>query len=359
MAEPGAKPSNRERAKGWAELLVVTVVLTATLHWVRAPAALLLGPMFAGIAAAARGWNIGVARWLSHASQAIIGCLIAGSMAGALGPVVAQHWLLFLALTIATVAISGGLGYALSRLGVVPGTVAIWGSMPGGATAMVLLADANGADARLVAVMVYTRVVTVTLAASALSIVLGVSAVPTHAIAAVAAAPPWLLPALVGVSLIVAWLMRWRSATLMVAMTLGVLTTFAGMPAVHVPTPLLVLAFAIAGWRVGLSFTGEARAAAIRMFPRVLVAALALVACSGMLAAAMHYALHIDPLTAWLAASPGGLDSAAVIASSLPVDTPFIMAAQAARFAMVMLVGPTLATLLARRTRNAAQQDAA
>lgn len=343
--------------RGWAELILSSVAVTAILHWLHAPAALLLGPMFCGIAMSARGWDISVARWLSHASQAIIGALIAGSMAGALGAVLAQHWLLFLALTLSTVGISGALGYGLSRLGVVPGTVAIWGSMPGGATAMVLLADANGADARLVAVMVYTRVVVVTLTSSLLSIALGADPLPPHAVSPVAAAPFWLLPALVVVSLIIARLLKWRSATLMVALGLGVAATLAGAPPVHVPVPLLVLAFGVTGWRIGLSFTGEARRAAARMLPRILVSALVLVAFSGALAATMHFALGIPPLTAWLAASPGGLDSAAVIASTMPVDTPFVMAAQAARFALIMLVGPTFAITLARRSRVAAAAD--
>ena len=39
-----------------------------------------------------------------------------------------------------------------------PGTTAVWGSSPGAATAMVLMAEAFGADARLVAFMQYLRV---------------------------------------------------------------------------------------------------------------------------------------------------------------------------------------------------------
>lgn len=71
----------------------------------------------------------------------------------------------------------------------------------------------------------------------------------------------------------------------------------------------------------------------------------------------MHWWLGIDPLTAWLAASPGGLESVAMIASSVHVDTPFIMAAQTARFGMVVLIGPALATALSRRSRRQAGAD--
>ncbi|WP_171012539.1 MULTISPECIES: AbrB family transcriptional regulator [unclassified Sphingomonas] len=349
-----AEPARAARFRQWAALVLLSVTLTGLLELLRAPAALLLGPMFAGIAVAARGWDLSVSRWLAIAGQAVIGCLIAGNMAGALGPVVLRHWLLFTALTLATVGASGLLGYLLSRWRVVPGTVAIWGSMPGGAAAMVLLAEANGADARLVAVMVYTRVVTVTLAASALSLLVGAQPQAVHANVATAGMAWWFMPVVAAAGMGLAALMRWRSGTLMITMALGVAVMLAGAPAIRVPAPLLVCSFAVTGWRIGLSFTGEARGTAARMLPRILLAALVLVAFCGALAGVMNVALGIDPLTAWLAASPGGLESVAVIANSLPVDTAFVMAAQTARFGLVMLVGPALATALARRQRAAA-----
>ena len=49
---------------------------------------------------------------------------------------------------------------------VVPGTTGVWGSSPGAASAMVVMADAFGADARLVAFMQYLRVVCVVVVAS-------------------------------------------------------------------------------------------------------------------------------------------------------------------------------------------------
>src|SRR5690606_6665337 len=42
-----------------------------------------------------------------------------------------------------------------------PGTTAVWGTSAGAASAMMLLAEAHGADARLVAFMQYLRVVCV------------------------------------------------------------------------------------------------------------------------------------------------------------------------------------------------------
>lgn len=344
--------SRMAEARRWAVLVALTVAITATLHLLRVPAALLLGPLIAGILVAARGIDLTIPRWASISGQAVVGCLIAAGMAGALAPVVTEHWALFLALTAATIGASGGLGYMLSRLGVVPGTVAIWGSMPGGAAAMVLMAEASGADPRLVAVMVYTRVVTVTLAATALAAMLGgAQSMPA---AASLGSPFWIMPSVALMGIVVAQALRWPAGTLVVTMALGVAAETAGLPPPYVPDWLLTLAFVAIGWRIGLSFTGEARGSALRMLPRIILASLLLAAFCGLLAAALHVGLGIDPLTAWLATSPGGLESVAVIAHAMPVDTPFVMAAQTARFALVMLVGPTLAGALARRSRRKA-----
>ena len=62
-------------------------------------------------------------------------------------------------------------------------------------------------------------------------------------------------------------------------------------------------------------------------------------------------AAGIDPLTAYLATSPGGVDSVAIIAASAGADLPFIMAMQTARFLVVLFVGPRIARFVANRVR--------
>ena len=61
------------------------------------------------------------------------------------------------------------------------------------------------------------------------------------------------------------------------------------------------------------------------------------------------HAAGIDPLTAYLATSPGGMDSVAIIAASSNVDMSFVMALQAVRLVIVLLVGPPLARFIAQR----------
>jgi uncharacterized membrane protein AbrB (regulator of aidB expression) len=56
-------------------------------------------------------------------------------------------------------------------------------------------------------------------------------------------------------------------------------------------------------------------------------------------------------LTAYLATSPGGMDSVAIIAAAAQ-HVAFVMALQSARFLVVLLVGPSVARLVARSLRE-------
>ena len=87
---------------------------------------------------------------------------------------------------------------------------------------------------------------------------------------------------------------------------------------------------------------------AARVFSRIIASIALLIASCGVLAYALHSVAGIDPLTAYLATSPGGADSVAIIAASSKVDVPFVMAMQTARFMLVLLVGPRLARTTAR-----------
>jgi membrane AbrB-like protein len=69
-------------------------------------------------------------------------------------------------------------------------------------------------------------------------------------------------------------------------------------------------------------------------------------ACAGLAALLVAFA-GIDPLTAYLATSPGGIDSIAIIGMAGGADMPFVMAMQTARFLVVMATGAWIARLVA------------
>ncbi|MGV8953957.1 MAG: AbrB family transcriptional regulator, partial [Cypionkella sp.] len=87
---------------------------------------------------------------------------------------------------------------------------------------------------------------------------------------------------------------------------------------------------------------------AARVFPQILASTLTLIAICGLFAVVLVQFAGIDPLTAYLATSPGGADSVAIIAASSKVDVPFVIAMQMARFLVVLITGPSLARLIVK-----------
>jgi uncharacterized protein len=116
------------------------------------------------------------------------------------------------------------------------------------------------------------------------------------------------------------------------------------------PQWLLVIAFTLLGWNIGLGFTRAILLHARRALLPTVASIIALISFSGLLAGLLILVLGIDPLTAYLATSPGGLDSIAVIAASSKVDVAFVMTLQTARLILVTLIGPWLARFLADRS---------
>lgn len=337
----------------WLLLVPASIGVAGLLDYAGIGSALLLGAMISGVIFATRGMGVLVPPPLFVAAQAMVGCLIASSIDLSIGATLVADWELFLGVTLATIAASSTLGYALSRWRIIEGSVAIWGSSPGGATAMVVMAQAYGADVRLVAVMVYTRVVAVAITASLLSLLfVHHAAVHRGAWTGLGAVDPGQLAitlAVAAIGAIAGRALRIPAGALIVPLVLGIVLNGAGIVHIAPPHVLLALAYLVVGWRIGLAFTRDAIAAAARALPPIILAALLLIAFCGGLAMLLVRTLGIDPFTAYLATSPGGMDSVAIIAASGTANLSFVMALQMFRFTLVMLIGPALATALAKR----------
>jgi len=182
------------RGGRWGLLLAASLLLAWLLDWAALPAALLLGPMLAAIAFGASGARMRVPRWTFVAAQAVVGCLVARAITMSIVLSLARDWMAMLLVVTATVVAGAVVGWVLVRFRVLPGTTAAWGSSPGGASAMIVMAEEFGADVRLVAFMQYLRVVVVVLTASLVSrLLLHVSAtatVPARSLAAMPLAVP-------------------------------------------------------------------------------------------------------------------------------------------------------------------------
>lgn len=336
----------------WLLLLLISALLILVGILIDLPAAALLGAMFGAIFIAAGEANVKVHHWLSLVTQAVVGCFIARSITVEFFMSMGQH-LPVIAVSIAFVLLASMvMGYILALMKVFPGTSAIWGAAPGAATAMTLMAEDYGADARLVAFMQYVRVVMVTTVATL---------VFRFANGTDVAAPPDIIwfPAInwstFGPTLlliiggtILGVVSRIPSGVLVIPLALGAVVQDFGLVTIDLPPWLLVSSFVLIGWRIGLGFSRPIIVHTARCFPTVFLSTLALIAICGLFGMALGHFLNIDPLTAYLATSPGGADTVAIIAASSNVDLPFIIAMQTSRFFIILLVGPAVARMIVK-----------
>jgi len=324
------------------------------------PAAFLVGPMIAAIIVAACGITIPLDRRLPPLAQSVIGQLMAHSLTLKVLREIVDQWAIFLGGVFSVIFLSFTLGYILARLRVMPGNVALWGSSPGAATAMTLLCESYGADQRLVAFMVYLRVLLVTLASSIVSHLAAPVHGPLHASQAVHDLPWWPCLAVIAVTMLLTPLVRFGAAPLLLSLAGGlVCQTILGL---HYTLPVWLLApsYVVIGWMIGRRFTRSVLSHVWRALPAVTLSTSILILGCALLSWPLAHIAHVDLLSAYLATSPGGADSVAIIAASTPINVPFVMAMQIARFLVLIAVAPAIATFLTRfipdQARAAASQ---
>ncbi|GAB6855087.1 AbrB family transcriptional regulator [Asaia astilbis] len=339
---------------GKARLLALLGALSVLFAWgltlAGFPAAFLVGPMVAAILLAVSGATIPLDRRLPPIAQAIIGQLMAHSLTLRVLHEVADHWVIFLSGVFSVIILSFTLGWVLARLRVMPGNVALWGASPGAATAMTLLCETYGADQRLVAFMAYLRVLLVTLATSLIShFVAG-----THAhggllpVTAAPALPWWPCLAVVAATLLIAPVLRLGAAPLLLGLAGGLIVQTGFGFHYRLPVWLLAPSYVVIGWMIGRRFTQDVLRHVWRALPAVTLSTGVLIGGCALLSWPLAHIAHVDLLSAYLATSPGGADSVAIIAASTPIDMPFVMAMQIARFMVLMLIAPGIATFLTR-----------
>jgi membrane AbrB-like protein len=222
---------------------------------------------------------------------------------------------------------------------------------------MVVLAEAEGANARMVAFMQYVRVLLVALGTALVARLWpGVESGHTQSAG-------WFDPVdwsgLAAVVLIIA--VAQRAARLLRVQAWAVLGPMFLLSALHaggwlpiaLPRWLLAGAYGVIGWKIGLGFRREELVYARNALPAVIGAAVLLMALCGLLACCLAQLAGVDALTAYLATSPGGLDSVAIIAASTPgTDLSFVLAFQSVRLLLVIGFAPMITRLVVQQSSH-------
>jgi membrane AbrB-like protein len=320
------------------------------------PAGWLVGPMLVALALAL-AWkeHPTVPRWGRTASLAVVGGMLAATFRPSVLPLVAGHWLPVTLVVGGTLFLSLGAGLLLSGMVRIDRKTAALGALPGAASGMLAMSDPLGADARLVALMQYTRVVVVVVTATLVGRLLagaspqpisgqGLQAapggvdllvqgtVPTYAVTVLVA----VLGALAGTRL------RLPAGALLGPLVFGVALAELGVVHLAWPPGVPQVAYLVLGLWVGLLFDGVSVKRAGRLFPFVLASAVGLVLACAALGWVLAALTGIDGITAYLATTPGGIESVAIVALGTGADAPLVLAVQMLRLLAVVFAGSLL-----------------
>src|SRR5215203_3116371 len=154
-------------AVGWIVLGVGSLLAGLFAQSAGLPAGWLVGPMLVALVLALAWENHPtVPRWGRIASLAVVGGMLAATFRPSVLPLVAGHWLPVGLVVCGTLFLSLGAGVLLSGLVRIDRRTTALGTLPGAASGMLAMSDPLGADARLVALMQYTRVVVVVVTAT-------------------------------------------------------------------------------------------------------------------------------------------------------------------------------------------------
>jgi membrane AbrB-like protein len=296
-----------------------------------------------------------VPRWGRIASLAVVGGMLAATFSPSVVPLLAGHWLPVTLVVGGTLFLSLGAGLLLSVLVRIDRKTAALGALPGAASGMLAMSDPLGADARLVALMQYTRVVVVVVTATLVGRLVAGAAPQQISDQGLQAAPGGVdllvqetvptYAVTVLVAVLGAWAgtrLRLPAGALLGPLILGVALAELGIVRLAWPPGVPQGAYLILGLWVGLLFDGASVRRAGRLFPFVLASAVGLVLACAALGWTLAALTGLDGMTAYLATTPGGIESVAVVALGTEADAPLVLAVQMLRLLAVVFAGSLL-----------------
>jgi hypothetical protein len=336
-------------------LIILSILMSFLFLELSLPGALMLGPMAAAIALGVLRSDIHVHRIPFGFAQGVVGCMVAQSLTPAVMHAFWSRGVLFVSIVLSIIVFNCAMGWFLSHSGAFPGTTAVWGLLPGAASSMIIMAESCGADVRLVAFIQYLRVVMVGFFASFVAhfnIHHPIAGRVFHWFPEVLPLPFGETMTIILVGTFIGYFLRISGGMLLIPLFAGSILQAGGLASIMLPGWLLASAYMCIGWTVGLRFRRDVLLYAARMIPRAVLSIFVVIVFCGFLGYLLNRFLGVDPLTAYLATSPGGVDAVAIIATSANVKVGFVMALQLSRMLLVVLIGPLVSRWVAVRVQR-------
>jgi membrane AbrB-like protein len=291
--------------------------------------------------------------WSFPLAQSFIGALVARGFNQGFLVILAGSWPYLVAGTFWAIILGALMSLVLLKLNLTHKNSTFWCLSPGGAAIMVIMADRYGGEMAVVAFAQYFRVLLISMAAILVSGLLmdagGAGQGPGEFFPPVLWVDLGLTLFAVAVGIFLAQVFPFiPGGQLLIPMVLsGLSKNYLGHE-IFLPPWLLYPCYALMGWRIGLSFTKESLKAVARLIPGLFLGIAVMFVGCALFGWIMAKGAGIEPLTAYLASCPGGLDAVTIIAASSGADLPFITAMQATRLILVISLGPWFYGLLSR-----------
>lgn len=325
------------------------------------PASWLIGSMVVSAFFAMHDWSsVKLHRNIYLLIQAVIGISLSGTFSPSSLQVLAQHWLPVTLVVVLMMLFTIANAFYLMMVGKIHPATAMLGSLPGGAGEMTAISESFGADPRLVSVIQYVRLLIIILSVSLISHAAGefISKFHFTAVHAATAEPIRELPAMTldnfalcaAVALIGGWIgtiSKMPAGTLIAPMLIALALAACGHP-IAWPAPVLAFSYATMGMMIGARFDNSTLEQLKKLYKPLLSTTISLMVASILLALLFVYMMPINALSSYLAATPGGLDSIAVMASELHADATIVLTVHFLRLMLVLLLGPWLVSIFAK-----------
>lgn len=327
---------------------LATAGLAVGLAAARVPSPSLFAGLAAGLGfALLRPGRVAVPAPVRTAAFAATGVVLGLLMGPGVVRAVLGDWPAVAAGLAGTLALTVAGGAVLARVPGLDRPTAVFGMIAGGASGVIALSADAGADARLVAVMQYLRVLLVVALMPLVTV--AVAGVPGGAAGSGGPVVPGLaFLALAGAAgVVAARLLRLPSGPLLGPMLLVAAVALTA-PRLVSPVPDVVeaVAFAVIGLEVGLRFDPPALRRAARILAPALATIIALVVLCAVLALGLAAWTGRPVLDWYLATTPGGLYAVAAAALDVGADAAFVTSVQVLRLFAMLLAAPVLAWLL-------------
>jgi membrane AbrB-like protein len=320
--------------------------------------ATIVAALFVGVAVAL--WKPGRMQIHSRGgevAQAAIGTVLGSTLSVAALGEVGSNWAAVLVTTVAIAGLGLAIGAFTQRTTGVDPATAILAAVPGGAVGLVAMTRDLGGDDRMVALSQYLRVLVV-FASTPIIVATLLKDHGAPGIAVAAATGPGVGGTLLAIAVgaagwAVAVQLRIAGAALLGALVAAAVCAMV-LPAgsFGLPAPLREIAFAALGLDVGLRFDRHALRTARRLLPAFVGGLSVLLLGCFALALVMREMTDMTLLDAYLATTPGGLSVVGATAYSTGGDMGLVVAVQAFRLVLMVLLAPVAVTLALRALKR-------